>query len=83
MRVLDLGAVILCLYVDDMLEVGDKPAVKAFKKEIKKFFNTKEEGTLDEYVGCEVTRKGNGIHMFQINIMYNLEKEFGVDVKDI
>ena len=74
MRVVDLGMVILCVYVDDMLVVGDKLAVEAFKREIRKFFNTKEEGTLDKYVGCKVTRKGNRLHMFQPDIMYKIKK---------
>ena len=83
MRVLGLGTVVLCVYVDDMLVVSDKLAVKVFKREIKRFSNTKEEGTLDEYVGCNVTRKGKNLHMFQPGIMYKLKKEFGVDVKEI
>ena len=64
MRAEDQGTVILCVYVDDMLVVGDKLAVEAFKKEIKKFFKTKEEGTLDIYVGYKVTQEGNELHMF-------------------
>ena len=55
----DQGTDILCVHVDGMIVVGDKLAVEAFKKEIKKFFNTKEEGMLDEYFGCKVTQKGN------------------------
>ena len=44
MRAEDQVTVILCVYINDMLVVGDKLAVEAFKKEITKFFNTKEEG---------------------------------------
>ena len=66
-----------------MLVVGDKVAVENFKQEIKKHFNTKEEGTLDKYVGCKVIRKGNELHMFQPDIMYKLKKEFGVNVQKI
>ena len=83
MRVIKQGTVILCVYVNDMLVVGDKVAVENFKQEIKKHFNTKEEGTLGEYVGCKVIRKGNELHMFQPNIMYKLEKEFRVDVQEV
>ena len=65
MKVLDLETVILWVYVDNMLVVGDKESVKAFKKEIKEVLNTKEEGKLDEYVGCKVIKKGNKeLHMF-------------------
>ena len=83
MRVVEIGTVILCVYVDNMLVVGDKLAVEVFKREIKRFFNTKEEGTLDKYVGCKVTPKGDELHMFQPDIMYKLEKEFRDDVKEI
>ena len=60
------------LYVDNMRVVGDKAAVKEFKKERKMIFNTKEEGTLDEYVCCKVTRKGNELHMFHPDIIEGL-----------
>ena len=64
-----------------MLVVGDKEAVETFKQEIKQFFITKEEGPMEGYVGCKVTRKGkNKLHMFQPGIMYKLEKEFGINV---
>ena len=80
-RVNDIGTVILCIYVDDMLVVGNKEAIKAFKSKIKQFFNMKEEETIEEYVGCKVTRKGNNkMHMFQSDIMHKLDKEFGIDV---
>ena len=58
-RVTDNGAVILCIYVDNMLVVGDKAAVKTFRHEIKQFFNTKEARPMEECVGYKVIRKGN------------------------
>ena len=48
------GIVIICLYIDDMLCVGDKLAIEKFKKEIKKYFVTKEEGAVNEYVRCMI-----------------------------
>ena len=83
MRVTEQGTVILCVYVDDLLVVGDKVAVENFKQEIKKHFNTKEEGTLDKYVRCKVIRKGVKLHMFHPDIMYKVKKEFGVDVQEV
>ena len=69
-RVNNIGTLILYIYVDDALVVGDKEAEKVFKLEIEQFFNTKEEGPMEEYVGCKVVRKGNNeIHMFQPDIM--------------
>ena len=42
----NIWTVILCIYVNDMLVVGNKEGIKSFKLEIKKFFNTKEEGPI-------------------------------------
>ena len=44
------GTIIICLYIDDTLCVGNKRAINIFKKEIKKYFVTKEEGKLDDWV---------------------------------
>ena len=74
MRVENSGTVIICVYVDIMILVRDKVEVEVFKTQIKRFFNRKEVGTLDEYVGCKVTRKGNGLDMFQPGIIYKLKK---------
>ena len=80
----DIGTVILCIDVNEMLAVGNKEAIKAFKLEIKNFLNTKEEGPMEEYVGCKVVRKGNNeMHMFQPEIIHKLEKEFVIDVCEI
>ena len=84
MILVDLGTVILCICVDNMLVVGDKEAVGAFKREIKESLNTRKKGRLDKYVGCKVIRKDNNkLHMFQTDIMFKIEKTFGVDVREI
>ena len=56
MRDDDNGSVVLCVYIDDTLCAGHKKALKVFKEELKNFFATKEEGKLDEYVGCQIKR---------------------------
>ena len=38
------GKIIVCLYIDDTMYVGDKKALDTFKKEIKKCFVMKVEG---------------------------------------
>ena len=49
-----IGTVIVCVYIDDTLCVGDKITVDIFKKELRTHFDTKEEGLMEEYVGCKV-----------------------------
>ena len=48
MRVTNNGNVFLCIYVENMIVVGDKVAVEKIKQEIKKLFNTKEAGTIEK-----------------------------------
>ena len=43
-RLNDVETVILCIYVDKILVVGDKEEVGALKQEIVQFFNTKRKG---------------------------------------
>ena len=75
---------ILFVYVNTLLEIGDCAAVESFKQEIKEHFNTKEEGRFDKYVGCKVARKNRDKpHMSQPNIMHKLEKEFGMEIVKI
>ena len=53
------GIAIICIYVDDTLYVGNKEAITEFKKEIENYFNTKEEGIVNEYVGCKLLINNN------------------------
>ena len=77
----EYGTVILCLYIDDTLVVGDIKAIKRFKEDIKKFFSTKEEGTMNEFVGCKVLRTGEKrILFYQDDLIKKIELYFGNDV---
>ena len=49
--------IVVCLYIDDTLCVWNKNAIEKFKRDIKKFFVTKEEGEVTEYVGCIIKKK--------------------------
>ena len=51
--------ILICIYVDDTLCVGNKEAITEFKKEIKNYFNTKEEGIVNEYVGYKLLINNN------------------------
>ena len=77
------GTVIVCVYIDDALCVGDKEAINELKKEISLQFAIKEEGEMREYVGCKVERRGrDNLIMFQDDHINKIEKIFGEKVKD-
>ena len=70
--------VIIAVYIDDTLCIGDKKAFDKFKQEIKKRFVTKEEGNMTEYVGCEVVRKKRDeLVMKQSHLIGRVKKQFG------
>ena len=52
------GTVLIAVYIDDTLCVGKQDAIDELKAEIKKYFSTKEEGPMQEYVGCEIIKEG-------------------------
>ena len=73
------GTVIVCLYIDDTLCVGDKKALDTFKNKIKEHFVTKEEGKVEDYSGCMIKRTNSGILLHQSNLIkklsFNLSKK--------
>ena len=74
----DKGSVIVCVYIDDTLCVGDNEAIDDFKRELKKYFDTKEEGEMYEYVGCKVRRKKRSeLIMYQDDLLRKIEKFSG------
>ena len=77
------GTVIVHLYIDDMLGVGDKKALDIFKKKIKEHFATKEEGKVDDYVGCMIKRIKGGILLHQSDQIKKIELQFEQEIKDI
>ena len=52
---------VVCVYIDDTLVIGDDEAVREFKSEIRKFFSSKEEGEMTEYVGCMLRKTDDAI----------------------
>ena len=59
MRDDDYGVVILCMYVDDALCVGDEMAITNAIEHLKKEFEIKEDGDLDEF-SMQVRRQIQG-----------------------
>ena len=83
-RSTEVGTVIVCVYVDDTMCVGDRKAIDAFKRELKDHFSTKDEGNMEEYVGCSVYRKNNGsIVMHQPHLLKKIGREFGEELEDV
>ena len=68
------GILIICLYIDDTMIVGNEIEIKKFKKEIKTYFKTKEEGEMKDYVGCMIERKNDEIFLYQSELIEKLEK---------
>ena len=77
------GVIIICLYIDDTLCVGNAEAIRKFKKEIKKYFVTKEEGFATEYVGCMIKRAKGRIYSHQSDLIKKIERHFGKELENI
>ena len=76
--------VMIAIYIDDTLYIGSKKAVDQLKIDVRKHFCTKEEGIMEEYVGCEVRRAGkHKLFMCQSNLINKLDRLFGDKVKGL
>ena len=64
--------------------LGDRKAIDQFKSEIRKYFKTKDEGKMTEYVGCTVNRETSGkLIMQQPHMLSKLKREFGKEVENM
>ena len=77
------GIIIICLYIDNMLCVGDKLTIKKFKKEIKEHFVMKEEGAVNEHVGCMIKRVNSGFYFHQRNLIKKIVEKFEEELNNI
>ena len=77
------GVIIICLYIDDPLCTGNSEAIKKFKKDIKKYFVTKEERFDTEYVGSMIKRAKDGIYLHQSDQIKKIERHFGKELENI
>ena len=75
------GTVILCLYIDDICCIGNQEAINDFKHELKRSFNTKEEGNITEYVGCKLNCvEERLLVMHQSDLIKKLINIFGEEI---
>jgi Reverse transcriptase (RNA-dependent DNA polymerase) len=77
------GTVIMCVYVDDALCVGDLRAVEQAILDIETKFKITRTGNLTEYVGCTVTRSGRAksLKMSQFGLITRIQKEFAGELR--
>ena len=82
MRTTEKGTVIVCVYIDDTLCLGEKEVISEFKNELKKHFAIKEEGEMKEYVGCKVSKTGKkSLIMYQDDLIKKMDRIFGDEVR--
>ena len=86
MKETENGVVYIAVWVDDSLLIGDEKAIEEAVDDLKKLgFNLKIEGTLEDYLSCEITfnkEKTMGwIH--QPHLITKLEKRYGNLVKEL
>ena len=81
----ETGTIIICLYVDDILTVGDKNAINKFHDDIKNIFTVKKSGNLEDYLGCNIkfSNDGDEASMVQPHIVKKLKEKFHDLTKDI
>ena len=79
------GTIILCIYVDDALMIGDDSAINKTVKQLRSKLSLKDVGTLKEYVGCtfihEVEKKR--LIMCQPDLLVKLEKTFKDKIENL
>ena len=76
----DLGTVIMAIYVDDCLMIGDEKAVTHAIEEIQKHFEITHSTEIDEFIGCTIERDKNQIFLSQPDLIKKLMEKFGDDV---
>jgi Reverse transcriptase (RNA-dependent DNA polymerase) len=74
--------VFLCLYVDDVLLIGNNLLIKSTISEIKKKYSIKEVGKLDECVGCKIKEHNDALYIYQPDLINKMEAQFNPLIKN-
>ena len=79
------GTIILCIYVDDALMIGDDSAITKTVVQLRSKLSLKEVGILKEYVGCTIIHEleKKKLIMCQPDLLTKLEKTFKDKIKDL
>ena len=71
--------VILVLYVDDLVIIGNNEAhIKQVKEELKERFKMTDLGTLHYYLGVEISQHPNQIFLSQTKYATKLLRKFDI-----
>jgi len=82
----ELGIVMLGIYVDDCLCIGNKAAIDKVIKDLQdKGLTLKVEREMKDYLSCEIikAKDGKSAILHQPHIIASIEKQFGAMVKDL
>ncbi len=74
--------VYLCLYVDDVLLIGNQSLIKSTISDIKEKYSIKEIGKLDEYVGCKIHEFNNTLYIQQPDLITKLVNQYSNKFKN-
>ena len=73
---------VVCVYVDNILCIGDRRAIDLIKEELSKYFSVKDKGQMEEYVGCSVLPNSiRDIILHQPYLIKKINREFGEELK--
>ena len=72
------GYVIVCLYIDDTLIIGsNNDIIKATKRMLTNEFDIKDLGVIDVILGMKISRKFDGLVLFQSHYVKKVLEKFG------
>jgi hypothetical protein len=72
------GRVFITLYVDDFIIDGEECLIKDTITSLQEVFKVKVQGTLEDYLGCEVVKEEEGFWIGQRRIIEDLIGKFKV-----
>ena len=77
-RTNEKGTLIITVYVDNILCIGNRKVIDCLKIKLSNVFEVKDESLMDEYVGCSVvTKKTGNIVLHQPHLRKKIREEFG------
>ena len=81
----DKGIVLIGLYVDDLLIIGDPNDINETIAGLKKHFSVKVEDDINNYLSCEIHFSDDGTKAWigQPHLIAKMEKTFSEEIKNL